>query len=139
MEPTSGQLIIWGLNFGGFQVLMQLWLDEIVALLMLINWTIAFAGLTITEAAKKAIKDNIEDHWIMIISITSCLLLAMIGAFKCGNTLAERFVTGLLTGCFIAGGYKFLFAFVSAVFEVIFGFVLKLKTNGNGKSNVEVK
>jgi hypothetical protein len=120
---------IAGLNFQGFLMLLQLWIDQIIALLKLLNWTVVFSGLTITEISRDIIPDRIESKWVRIIGIMVCVILSMSPAFNCGTNAQERLVTGLITGCICVGGYKFLFSFVGAIFGSLLGLATKLKNS----------
>ena len=125
------------LNFSGFMVLLQIWLDEIVALLKLLNWTTAFAGMTIIWASRDILPESIEHRYIKILGILVCILLSIVAAFGCGSNLAERIVSGLITGCFVIGGGQVLFKFIKDMFASVLGLVVKLRGdngNGNGKS-----
>jgi len=109
-----------GIDFGPLMQVINLLIKMLADILGLIDLKVAVVGLTATEIAKKWLPDRIEDKWIPIISIIICGLVSLIPKF---NT---DVVTGIITGCFITGGYALLISFIKKIIVAIF----KLKNGG---------
>jgi len=100
---------------------VNLLIKMLADILVLIDLKVAVIGLTITEIAKKWLPDNIEDKYIPIIAIAICGISTFIPKINCD------IITGIITGCFITGGYALLITFIKKIIEAIF----KLKNGGN--------
>ena len=117
-----------GIDFSSIaQAITQL-INQVAAIINFLNLTVAIVGLTATEIAKKFLPDAWEDKWVMLIGVVVCGLITLVPKFNCD------IVTGIITGCFIVGGYSILFKFVKMVIQGLLDF-----KNGNGKTKEEVK
>jgi hypothetical protein len=119
MDPNTSII-----SFAPLWHAIQVLIIQLAELLGLINLKIAITGLTATEIAKKLIPDSIESKWIMLVGVVVCGLVSLIPKFN------SDIQVGIITGCFIVGGYAFLFKFMKALFEGLQS-LMKMK-NGNG-------
>lgn len=111
-----------GIDFTSIAKAITELINQVAAIIGFLNLTVAIVGLTATEIAKKFLPDAVEDKWVMIIGVAVCGLVSLVPKFNCD------IVTGVITGCFIVGGYAILFKFVKMVIEALLNF-----KNGNGK------